>query len=57
MDTMAYLLSLSIPPQDEWRLHEPLKKEPGGLEEHERELTQLFHEVWAEDNPPSSQAG
>ena len=54
MDTMTYLLSLSIPPQDEWRLHEPLKEEPGGLEEHERELTQLFPEIWAEDNPPPS---
>ena len=28
--------SLSIPPQYEWRLHEPLKAEPGGPEEHER---------------------
>ena len=57
MDTMTYLLSLSIPPQDEWRLHEPPKEEPGGLEEHERELTQLFPEVWVEDNPLSPQAG
>ena len=57
MDTMTYLLSLSIPPQDEWRLHEPLKEEPGGLEEHERELTQLFPEVWAEGKPASPQAG
>ena len=47
MDTMTYLLS-----QDEWRLHEPPKEEPSGPEEHERELTQLFPEVWAEDNPP-----
>ena len=53
MDTLTYLLCLSIPPQDEWRLHEPLKAEPGGLEE----LTQLFPEVWAEDNPPFPQAG
>ena len=51
MGTMTYLLSLSIPPQDEWRLHEPPKEELGGPEEHERELTQLFPEVWAEDNP------
>ena len=57
MDTITYLLSLSVPPQDEWRLHEPPKKEPGGLEEHESELTLLFPEVWAGDNPPSSQAG
>ena len=35
MDTMTYLPSLSIPPQDEWGLHEPLKEEPGGPEEHE----------------------
>ena len=32
MDTMTHLLSLSIPPQDEWRLHEPPKEEPGGPE-------------------------
>ena len=31
-----YLPSLSIPTQDEWRLHEPLKAEPGGPEAHER---------------------
>ena len=54
MDTMTYLLSFSIPPQDEWRLHEPPKEEPAGPEERERELTQLFPEVWAEDNPPPS---
>ena len=57
MDTMTYLLSLSRPPQDEWRLHEPPKEKPGGPEELERELTQLFPEVWAEDNPLSPQAG
>ena len=51
-DSMTYLPSLSIPPQDEWRLHEPPKEEPGGPKEHERELTQLFPEVWGEDNPP-----
>ena len=28
MGTMTYLLSLSIPPQGEWRLHEPPKEEP-----------------------------
>ena len=54
MDTMTYLLSLSIPSQDEWRLHEPPKEERGGPEEHESKLTQLFPEVWAEDNPPPS---
>ena len=53
MDTMTYLLSLSYPtPQHEWRLHEPPKEEPGGPEEHERELTQLFTELWAEDSRP-----
>ena len=57
MDTMTYLLSLSIQPQDEWRLHKPPKEESGGPEEHKRELTQLFPEVWAEDKPPSPQAG
>ena len=57
MGTMTYLLSLSRPPQDEWRLHKPPNAEPGGLEEHERELTQLFPEVWAEDNPLWPQAG
>ena len=35
-DSMADLHSLSVPAQDEWRLHEPLKAEPGGPEEHER---------------------
>ena len=43
--------------QDEWRLHEPPKEEPGGPEEHDRELTQLFPEVWVKDKPPSLQAG
>ena len=57
MDTMTYLLSFSIPPQDEWRLHEPPKEEPAGPEERERELTQLFPEVWAGDKPASPQAG
>ena len=59
-----YLLSLNIrhplspphppplPPQDEWRLLEPPKEKPGGPEELERELTQLFPKVWAEDNLP-----
>ena len=38
-------------------MHEPPKAEQGGLEEQERALTQLFPEVWAEDNPSSPQAG
>ena len=50
-----FALSLKTPPQDEWRLHEPPKAELGGPEEHERELPQLFPEVWAEDNPPGLQ--
>ena len=29
-----FVLSLNTP-RDEWRLHEPLKEEPGGPEEHE----------------------
>ena len=35
-------------------MHEPPKEEPSGLREPERELTQLFHEVWVEDKsaPP-----
>ena len=57
MDTVTYLLSLSRTPQDEWSLHEPPKEEPGGPEEHEGELTQLFPEVWAEDNPHFPKAG
>ena len=36
MDTMTYLPSLSIPPQDEWGLHESLREEPGGPKENER---------------------
>ena len=51
------LFALSVPPQDEWRLHELPKEELSGPEEHDRELTQLFLEVWAEDNPPCPQAG
>ena len=56
MDSMTYLPSLSIPPQDEWKLHEPPKEEPVGRKSM-RELTQLFPEAWVEDNPPSTQAG
>ena len=36
MNSITYLPSLSVPTQDEWRLHEPLKAELGGPEEHER---------------------
>ena len=46
------LLSLSVPPQDEWRLHEPPGDKQDQATELERRLTQLFPEVWAEDNPP-----
>ena len=52
MGTMTYLLSFSRHPQDEWRFHEPPKEEPGGPEEHDRELTQLFPEVWVKDKAP-----
>ena len=51
------LFALSVPSQDEWRLHKPPKEELDGPEEHERELTQLFPEVWAIDNPLSPQVG
>ena len=33
-------------------MHESPKEKPGRLEELERELTQLFPEVWVEDNTP-----
>ena len=46
MGTMIYLLSLSIPPQDEWKLHEPPKEELRGPEEHERELTHSLRSGW-----------
>ena len=49
--TTTYLLSLSVPPQDEWRLHEPPGDKQDQTTELERRLTQLFPEVWAEDNP------
>ena len=55
--TMTYCSLSQYPLQDEWRLHEPPKEKPGGPEEHESELTRLFPEVWAEDNPLSPQAG
>ena len=55
--TFLSVLCLSIPPQDEWRLHEPLKEEAGGPEKHEGELTQLFPEVWAKDKPLSPTSG
>ena len=48
----AYLLFLSVTPQDEWRLHYLPARKPDGLNSQERELTQQFPEVWAEDNPP-----
>ena len=51
------LFALSVPSQDEWRLHKPPKEELCGPEEHKGELTQLFPEVWAEDKPPFPQAG
>ena len=52
MGTTTYLLSLSVPPQDECRLREPPGDKQGQATELERRLTQLFPEVWGEDNPP-----
>ena len=53
--TMTYCSLSQYPLQDEWRLHEPLKEETGGPEEHKRELTQLF--PGQKTNPPSPQPG
>ena len=50
--TTTYLLSLSVPPQDKWRLHEPPGDKQDQATELERRLTQLFPEIWAKDNPP-----
>ena len=54
----TYLLFLSVTPQDEWRLHHlPEGKSDGLNSQEQRELTQQFPEVWAEDNPhPHPQA-
>ena len=49
-DSMADLPSLSVPAQDEWRLHEPLKQSWVGRKRM-KELTQLFPEAWVEDSP------
>ena len=48
----TYLLFLSATPQDEWRLPDLRARKPDRLNSQERELTQQFPEVWAEDNPP-----
>ena len=48
----TYSLFLSVNPQDEWRLHNLPARKPDRLNSQERELTQQFPEVWAEDNPP-----
>ena len=50
-DSMADLPSLSVPTQDEWRLHEPLKQSWVGRKRM-KELTQLFPEAWVEDSSP-----
>ena len=50
--TTTYLLSLSVPLQDEWRLHEPPGDRQDKATELKKRLTQLFPEVWAENNPP-----
>ena len=52
MGSTIYLLFLLVTPQDEWRLHNLLEGKPDGLNSQQRELTQQFPEVWAEDNPP-----
>ena len=49
----TYLLSLSVTPQDEWRLHDPSEGKSDGLNNPERELIQQFLEVWGKDiHPP-----
>lgn len=50
--TPTNLLSLSVTPQDKWRLREPPGDKQGQATEVERRLTQLFPEVWGEDNHP-----
>ena len=52
MGSTTYLLFLSATPQDEWRLPDLRARKPDRLNSQERELTQQFPEVWAEDNPP-----
>ena len=53
MGLTTYLLSLSVTPQDEWRLHDLSEGKPDGLNNPERELIQQFPEVWAKDiHPP-----
>ena len=52
MGLTTYLLFLSVTPQDEGRLHDLPEGKPDRLNGQERELTQQFPEVWAEDNPP-----
>ena len=47
----TYLLFLSVTLQDEWRLHDFPEGKLDGLNSRERELTQQFPEVWAEENP------
>ena len=51
VDSTTYLLFLLGTPQDEWRLHNLLEWKLDGLNSRERELTQQFPEVWAEENP------
>ena len=52
MGSTTYLLSLSVAPQDEWRLHDLLERKLDGLNSREKVLTQQFPEVWVEDNLP-----
>ena len=52
MSSTTHLLFLSVTPQVEWRLHDLPEGKLDKLNGQERELTQQFPEVWAEDNPP-----
>ena len=52
MGSTTYLLFLSVTPHDKWRLHNLLEGKLDRLNSSERELTQQFPEVWAEDNQP-----
>ena len=55
MDTVTYLLSQYHPKMSGGCMSLRRKNWVGG--KSMRELTQLFPEVWAEDNPPFPQAG
>lgn len=52
MGPATYLLSLSVTPQDEWRLHEYTEKRLEGMNGRGETLAQQLPEIWAEGNPP-----